>query len=198
MRMRINNHVNRYFKMLDSEQSLKDNARVVVNIRTCTNIAQAEAEGISRANAEREHSDYIEWVWIRHFNPGFTCKIHMESGRVHLNNRWFDMPNKPARVQNHEYSHNWQPEHIRHHCGVQIKQQRVIISNPESNPERFKHTINSCFNVVKLSIGPVHITTCSRKCDLHVGYGEDHTKCTGALIKQSDDNQIDHLEHVQE
>ena len=182
--------------MLDSEQSLKDNVRVVVNIQTRTNIAQAAAEGISRADAEREHSDYIEWVWIRHFNPGYICKIHIESGHVHLNNRQFNMTASSARMKEHEYSHNWQPEHVQHHCGIQIKQQRVIISNPESNPERFNHSINRCFNVVKLSIGPVHITTSSRKCDLHVGYAEDHTNCSGALIVQSDDNQIDSLEFI--
>ena len=187
----------RCFKMLDSEQSLKDNARVVINIQTCTNIAQAQAEGISRAQAEAEHSDYIEWVWIRHFRPGYTCKIHIESGNVCLNDRWFDMPSDSKHMREHQYNHNWQPEHIQEHLGIQIKQQRVVITNPVSdNPERFKHRINTHFNVAKLSIGPVHVTTCSRRCDLNVGYAEDHTKCSGALIAQSDDNQIDSLEFI--
>ena len=200
--------------MLDTKNIIK--SRVVINMQTKYNINQAVAENLGgdishadRMNKSMEkHSDYADILWIQHFNPGFTMRIHIESGTVHYNDK--QLPTySPGRlkVKPYEYKQhllNWsnrdmewaqQPMLLYSHGHYEI-----VDWPSESNEFYRRSELNRLINNVYVVIDPVmSISTCSRRCEFNFNYltpYETSIKFDGAMIRQSDDNILDHLEQV--
>ena len=155
-----------------------------------------------------EHSDYSDIIWLRHFDPGFTMRIHIESGTVHYNNKQLPAYS-PGRlkVKPHEYKqhlYNWsdrdmewaqQPMLLYSHGHYEI------VDWPSERNEFYRRSeLNRLINNVYVVIDPVMcISTCSRRCEFNFNYltpHETNIKFDGAMIRQSDDNILDHMQHV--
>ena len=199
-------------------------SRLIINVQTKTNIPQAIAEKLCPnltheervAHASRPSSDYLDIIWVKQIKPQFEYSIHIESGVVKFGNGDTYAPCEEIHMKEHEWSHK---QHglardmiggsgafdipVVHRGPFEITTANINISNvhlntqPTGRREYYNRSvINHQLKCTMVHHSLVTIHTCSRKCDVRFDFHAGWNGCTGALIEQSDDNQIPGLRHI--
>lgn len=199
-------------------------SRLVINVQTKTNIPQAVAENLCPkltheervAYASRPSSDYLDIIWVKQIKPHFEYSIHIETGVIKFGNGDTFAPDKLLCMKEHEWSHK---QHGLKHDMIEMSEafdipvvQRgsfeiatasINISNvhldtqPAGRREYYnRSTINHQLKCTMIRHPLVTIHTCSRKCDVRFDFHTNWLGCTGALIQESNDNQIPGLKHI--
>ena len=200
--------MNRHFCMIDTRDTLPD--RVVINIQTRNNIAQAVAENLrskltheQRVEHAREgHADYIDRVWVRNFGLKFELEIHLESSELLYNGQLIKNQTEWLQVKPHQ----WHDEHktfgpTQEHLHVDLDQIKYVHRRYHISPGLpVEHHINTHVKSAYVKVSTdMYIQTHSKRCDFRfTSKHKQHvwSKWTGCLVEQSDDNKRDHLKHV--
>lgn len=201
----------RHFCMIDTGDT--HDYRWVVNIATCANMDQVIAQDLFKGKtpeereelALRDSSDFIDRVWVWQDKPYVEYIIHVETGRIKFVSpkRQF-LPDKHwVDIKEHEFKQMYgmfmNSEIMNTHQHVDLVQRKFRITNTHARPEFYdRHVRNRDIHVTKTRVSDrFTVKTSSRHCACDVDVlNVDWSTYTGALIKQSDDNCRDQLQHV--
>ena len=174
--------------------------------------------------AMKQSSDYMDVVWVKQTNPHVHFIMHVESGAVHFpgektifspRGKIYKQHDEITPIREHEFSHDpvnakrqldkhmkiWCPDQVINKNHVSVYQKHFEISNRHSVPPARQEyynrgPINWDINVSKVVTNLASIVTVSRKCELYVDYSNNWKQCQGALIHQSDKNQLDSIDQI--
>ena len=200
--------MSRYYCMLDTQKTLP--SRVVINIGTKNNVAQAVAENLNPKmthdqrveHAKKEHSDYIERVWIRHYDPDYEMEVHLESSELIYNDQLYVNNTEWLKVKPHQ----WKKEcdsfgPLQKHLHVNLDHIKYVHRRYHVSPGLpVEHIINTHIKSIYVKISPeMYIQTHSKRCDFRFKVKNSESlwkNWTGCLIEQSDDNKRDNLKQI--
>ena len=198
----------RCFCLIDTRDTLP--SRVVINIQTRNNVAQAGASNLNPemshdervAHANTEHADFMDRMWVRHYKPDYELEIHVESSDLLYNGQLIENQTEWLKVREYQ----WREEHPT--CGPTQKHLHVDLGHIKYVHRRYHvspgvpidHHINTHIKSAYVKVSPnMFIQTHSKNCAFK--FITQHKPCTwskwtGCQIKQSHENKRDHLKHI--